>query len=55
MAIQVPSDLLAELLRLEREKSKIMALAEAWGLETLETEEIMREEMKRSIKKASGF
>jgi|TARA_Y100000780_G_C13695685_1_gene421691 hypothetical protein len=55
MAIQVPSDFLTELLKLEREKSKVMSLAQAWGLELQDQEEQISDQMKKSIKEAAGL
>ena len=55
MTFQVPSDFLADLLRLEREKNKVIALAESWGLDHSDHEDNVRESIKTSVKEASGL
>ncbi len=55
MTFQVPSDFLADLLRLERERNKVLALAKSWGLESNEQEDRVRESIKKSVKDAAGF
>lgn len=54
MTFQVPSDFLTELLRLEREKSKILSLTDSWGVELCEHEDQVSEGVKTSIKEASS-
>ncbi len=54
MTFQVPSDFLTELLRLEREKSKVLSLADSWGVDLQEQEEKASESLKNSIKEASS-
>ncbi len=54
MTFQVPSDFLTELLRLERERNRVVALADSWGLDLQEQEEQASDKLKKSIKEASS-
>jgi len=54
MALQAPSELLVELLRLERERKEILSLAQAWAIENQDIEELMTDKIQKAIKEASS-